>query len=241
MALFVLADTHLSFGVKKPMDIFGSRWNDHPERIAENWKKLVAPEDTVVIPGDISWGMSLKEAEEDLRFLHELPGRKILSKGNHDYWWQTTAKLKNFFAEKGFTSLEILYNNALSAEGFKICGTRGWYSENAAPGSVDYQKIVLREAGRLQRSLQDPTAEDPSNEGGEKLVFLHFPPVFGDFVCRELVDVLHAEGVNRCYYGHMHGQYNIPRHIYFEEICFTIVAADHLSFVPYLITPEKDD
>lgn len=151
MALFVMADTHLSFATGKPMDIFGSRWTDHPKKIAENWKKLVSPEDTVVIPGDISWGMSLAEAEEDLRFLHLLPGRKILSKGNHDYWWQTSAKLRTFFAEKGFTSLEILYNNALSADGFRICGTRGWYSEAASPGSADYRKIVSPGGGQTSQ------------------------------------------------------------------------------------------
>lgn len=236
MALFVMADTHLSFATGKPMDIFGSRWTDHPKKIAENWKKLVSPEDTVVIPGDISWGMSLAEAEEDLRFLHLLPGRKILSKGNHDYWWQTSAKLRTFFAEKGFTSLEILYNNALSADGFRICGTRGWYSEAASPGSADYRKIVLREAGRLRRSLSCREAE-----GEETLAFLHFPPVFGNFVCRELVDALHEGGVRRCFYGHMHGQYGLPRHTEFEGIRFTLVSADYLSFTPYLIRQGEEE
>ena len=235
MALFVMADPHLSFASGKPMDVFGTRWSDHPQKIADNWKKIVTPADTVVIPGDISWGMSLSEAEEDLRFLHLLPGRKILSKGNHDYWWQTTAKLKQFFEEKGFSTLEILYNNAFSADGFRICGSRGWYSENASPGGADYRKIVLREAGRLRRSLAYPV-----ENGGETLAFLHFPPVFGDFVCRELVDALHEGGVKRCFYGHMHGQYGIPRTFDFEGILFTIVSADYLSFVPYRIFPAEN-
>lgn len=232
MALFVLADTHLSWSTHKPMDIFGDRWKNHTEKLAENWCAVVGENDTVVIPGDISWGMTAEEALPDLRFLHDLPGKKIISKGNHDYWWQTTAKLNALFAANGLDSLSILHNNAYLAEGFRICGTRGWFTESAAPGGADYRKLVAREAGRLRLSL-----ETHADFPGETLVFLHFPPVWmpGNYVCREILDVLHQNGIKRCFFGHMHGQYNLPGTVSFEEIDFTLVSADYLSFLPYKI------
>ena len=233
MALFALADTHLSLASGKPMDVFGQRWHDHTERIAYFWNKTVGRDDAVVIPGDVSWGMTLGEAEADLAFLDALPGRKILGKGNHDYWWSTASKINKFFSAKGFSTLSLLYNNAYAADGFAVCGSRGWYSDAASPPGTDRKKIVLREAGRLRRSLEAGKAL------GEKelLAFLHFPPVFGDFVCGELIAVLKEYGVKRCFYGHMHGQYNIPRSFTYDGVEFIIVASDHLQFDPLPILP----
>lgn len=234
MSLFVLADTHLSLSTDKPMDVFGDRWSDHAARIRENWLRVVGEADTVVLPGDISWGMTLPEALPDLRYLHELPGHKILGKGNHDYWWQTSSKLEAFFKKEGLSSLSILHNNAYFAEGVNLCGSRGWFCESAAPAGVDYAKIVAREAGRLRLSLlarPDPDAET--------LVFLHFPPVFGDFICPEILAVLHEFGVRRCYFGHLHGQYRLPGSFGYEGILFTLVSSDYRSFLPYRIETKE--
>ncbi|MBE6639001.1 MAG: serine/threonine protein phosphatase [Ruminococcaceae bacterium] len=228
MALYTLSDTHLSFQTAKPMDIFGSRWQNHADKIANNWNTLITPEDTVVIPGDITWAMTLDEATEDFRFLSSLPGKKIIGKGNHDYWWQTRKKVEDFFAQNQFNNIILLYGDAYRVEDKIICGTRGWYNDGISPRNCDYQKIVLREAGRLKRSLEAGKALGE----GELIAFLHFPPVFGDFICREHLDILHSFEVKRVYYGHIHGVYNIPPRFAFEGIHFTLVSADYLNFVP---------
>ena len=231
MSLFVLADTHLSLSTDKPMDIFGDRWERHDEKIAENWRQVVKETDTVVINGDISWGMTLDEALPDFRFLQSLPGNKILSKGNHDYWWQTQSKLEQFRISNRLDSISFLHNNAFVCDRFRICGTRGWFSDSAAPQGTDYQKIVNREVGRLRLSF----ASLPDGEYDETVVFLHFPPVWGEYVCREIVDELHAHGIRRCFFGHMHGQYKVPAHREFEGIDFCLVSSDYLHFLPYRV------
>jgi len=233
MSLYVLSDTHLSFSTHKPMDIFGPRWKNHHEKIRSNWLNIITEEDTVVIPGDISWAMTFEEAKADLAFLHSLPGRKIIGRGNHDYWWNTMNKMQNFLAEQGFDSLQILYNNAFRAEDFILCGSRGWFNDQkSAPDDSDYSKIVLREAGRIALSLQ--SAEKLGE--GERLMFLHFPPVFKNYLCREIVDVLHRYGVRRCWYGHIHTSYDTPPCIDFEGIRFILSSADFLNFVPLPIS-----
>ena len=231
MALYALSDTHLSFAVNKPMDIFGNRWKDHPQRIKYFWEKKITKNDTVVLPGDISWGMSLKEALPDLLFLESLPGTKIIGKGNHDYWWDTVSKIEKLLTEHEATSIKLLFNNAFEVDDYAVCGSRGWFTENASPTGTDFEKIVAREAGRVARSLEAGKALSKK----ESLVFLHFPPVMNDFVCKEIIDILHAYNVKRCFYGHMHGIYNIPMTFTFEGIDFSIVAADHLQFDPILI------
>lgn len=233
MSLFVISDTHLSESVSKPMTVFGARWNNWTERLSENWKKTVTENDTVVIPGDISWGMSIDEAREDLLLLDSLPGKKIIGKGNHDYWWGTLSKNTEFFDKHGIKSIKMLYNNAYLVEDAVIAGSRGWYSdEKSAPANADYQKIVLREAGRLRLSL---SAGEKLSETARRLVFLHFPPVLNDFLCREIIDVLKEFCVKECFFGHIHGRYSLPPSFEFEEIRFTIASADYLEFVPLKI------
>ena len=202
MALFVLADLHLSHAADKPMDVFGARWENHTEKILNNWQNTVAPEDTVVIPGDLSWGMDFGSSYEDLRFVHALNGKKIIGKGNHDYWWQTMRKLTAFTAENGLDTVNFLHNNAYYEQGFIICGTRGWtLAEN--PSAADTQ-IILREAGRLRLSLESGAALKKLYPEAEILVFLHYPPAYGGLVCGPIADVLDEYGVRRCYYGHLH-------------------------------------
>ncbi len=228
MSLFAIADTHLSFGTDKPMDVFQG-WQDYESRLAENWRAIVRDTDTVVIAGDISWGMNLSETTPDFRFLHELPGRKIILKGNHDYWWSTRKKAETCFAENGLDTLSILFNNAFEVGSVAVCGTRGWLAESC---SDEDRKVLLREAGRLQTSLDAAKAFSK-----EPVVFLHYPPVNADGTwCEEIFSVLRKEGVRRVYYGHLHGP-SCRMAVQGEKdgIRLTLISCDALRFSPKLI------
>ncbi len=228
MALFTMADTHLSLTTEKPMDIFGSRWHNHTDKIAAEWNRIVSPDDTVLVGGDVSWGISLDEASSDLHFLDRLNGQKILLRGNHDYWWTTPKKVTDFFKAEGITSIDLLQNNSYVYRDIAICGTRGWYSDSAnAPEESDYKKIVARETQRLKLSL-----DSVKDETLEKIVFMHFPPKFENYVCRPLIDLMKEYGVKRCYFGHIHGVYTLAPTTVFEGIEFHIVSADFLNFTP---------
>lgn len=227
MALFVMGDLHLSLGVNKPMDIFGG-WEDHTARIRENWQKEVSKDDTVVIPGDVSWAMNLDQALPDFRFIHELNGRKIISKGNHDYWWSTAAKMNRFLAENGFDSIKILHNNHYAYEGFGICGTRGWINDDSEPADA---LVLAREAGRLETSIR--SAEDA---GLVPMVFLHYPPLYGSEYNYDLLEVMYKHGIGKCFYGHVHGkghQYAVNGER--DGIEFRLVSSDYMQFHPYKI------
>lgn len=224
MSLYVIGDTHLSFGCDKPMDVFGGRWENYVNKLLEGFS-TVKPEDTTVLCGDLTWGMTLAEAKEDFLFLHRLPGRKIILKGNHDYWWTTATQAYRFFTENGIDSLEILNNNCRFYEDYAICGTRGWFYEEETGGEHD-KKILNRELTRLETSLR--AAGDR-----EKLAFLHYPPKLLNYECAEIVDLLCAYGVRRCYYGHLH---SAGRRFAYEGeyrgIRFALISADHLMFIP---------
>ena len=227
MSLFAIGDTHLSFGCDKPMDVFRG-WENYVERLREHWCTSVAPGDTVVIVGDISWGMSLEEAKPDFAFLHGLPGEKIILRGNHDYWFETRTKTERFFAENGFDSLKLLFNNAFPYEEYSLCGTRGWINEQ---GENVEKKVLNREAGRLRLSL-----EEGGRLGNTPIVFLHYPPVYYIYECREILDVLLEYGVKQCYYGHIHGN----GHSYaidgvYRGIDFHLVSGDYIDFRPVRI------
>ena len=150
MALYAIGDTHLSLGSQKPMDIFGDKWENHAEKLKKGFAGLKA-EDVCVICGAISWGMGIEECREDFLFIHSLPGKKIILKGNHDYWWSTAAKARRFFNENGIDSIDILYNNCFQYKGFALCGTRGWFYEEEKGGEHD-KKIMRREILRLEAS-----------------------------------------------------------------------------------------
>jgi len=237
MSLFAMADLHFSTTTDKPMDIFGSRWQSYMTKIVDRWRAVVTDEDTVVIPGDISWALSLEEAIGDLKLLDSLPGKKIIGKGNHDFWWSTVTKMKKAFEENGIKTIDFLFNTAYNAEEYTVCGTRGWYVEEklqATKFDTDYDKIVAREVARLRASLE---AGKKMADGRQLLVFFHFPPVFRGFICREIVDVLHEYGVTNCYFGHIHGLYSIPRSMEFEGITMSMISADFLDFTPMIIMP----
>lgn len=222
------------------MDVFGSRWKNHTEKIVSNWRAVVEDGDTVVIPGDISWAMNLSEALPDLKLIDSLPGRKILGKGNHDFWWETLTKMNAFLDANGITTVSFLHNNAYDIGDFVICGSRGWYVEEKMQntvGDVDYAKIVSREAARIDRALDE--AEKINTEGKEILVYLHFPPVYNGFICREIVDVLHKHKVKRIFFGHIHGNYTMPKTEVFEGVRMTVISADYLNFVPMITLPDR--
>lgn len=240
MSIYVMADLHLSTTTNKPMGIFGSRWCDHMEKIKKNWSAIISDDDTVIVPGDISWAIDYKEAYDDFKFINELPGKKLLGKGNHDYWWGTMAKNRTFVKENSFETIDFLYNNAYKVENYIVCGTRGWYVDEKLQNETnepEYQKIVLREAQRLKMSLEEAVK---LRENGEQiLVFFHFPPVFKSFVCNELLDVLYEYGIKNCYFGHIHGTYNVPRRFEYNGINFTLISSDFLSFIPMIVMPEE--
>ena len=229
MALYTIGDLHLSLNGEKPMDRFGEVWKQHPEKLREGFKTL-GPDDLTVLVGDLSWAMSLETAEPDFAFVHELPGKKLILKGNHDYWWSTATKAARFFQEHGFDSLGILHNNAYSYGNVALCGTRGWFYEEER-GTEHDKKMMLREVQRLERSLK---------AGGdlEKIVFLHYPPAFQNYRCEEILELLQKYTVRRCYYGHIHGK-GVPHAFNGWIGCteFRLVSADSLQFIPELVLP----
>ena len=224
MALYAIGDPHLSLAKDKPMDIFGDKWANHAEKLKSGFSALNA-DDVCVICGDISWGMGLEETREDFRFIHSLPGKKIVLKGNHDYWWSTAAKAKKFFAENEIDSIDILHNNFFEYGDYAICGTRGWFYEEEKGVEHD-RKIMLRELMRLETSLK--AAGDRT-----KLVFLHYPPIYMKYECREILELFKSYDVKLCCYGHIHGKgcahaFNGWR----GGTEFKLVSADHVDFTP---------
>jgi len=223
MALYTIGDTHLSFSSNKPMDVFGGGWTGYVDRLREGFAD-VQPEDTVVLCGDLSWGMSLPEAREDFAFLNALPGKKLLMKGNHDYWWTTATKMQPYLRENEFDTLEILHNNCHFYGDIALCGTRGWfYEEDRGEHSA---KIFNRELMRLEASLK---------AGGEreKYCFLHYPPLYQGYRCQEIIDLLERYGVTRCFYGHLHGgSHRLAVSGQRGRVDYQLVAADYLGFRP---------
>lgn len=226
MAIYAIGDLHLSLEAEKPMDIFPG-WNGYLERLEKNWRALVSPEDTVVLAGDISWAMKLEDTAADFSFIQKLPGQKLLMKGNHDYWWTTANKMNRYLTAQGFDTLHLLHNNSYSVEGYALCGTRSWLFD---PGEAHDEKVMNREIGRLRMSL------DAAGEG-EKLVFLHYPPVYPGTGAPEVIETMKAYGVRRCFYGHLHGQslrYAVQGDV--DGIRYKLISADGLGFCPYRIT-----
>lgn len=228
MSLYAIADLHLSLGTDKPMDIFHG-WDNYLERLTANWKKLVADDDTVVIAGDISWAMKLNDCGKDFEYINSLPGQKILLKGNHDYWWDTVSKINRFLSEKKFDTIKVLFNNSYEVDNYVLCGTRGWSIECEKDEDI---KILNRECGRLRLSLEDA---EKSNK--QPIVFFHYPPVYGNNVCREIIDILKEYNIKKCYYGHIHGSNMIKAALNgeFEGINFKLVSCDAVSFTPILV------
>lgn len=238
MSVFVIADLHLDTrSNQKSMEVFGNRWNGYVNKIQKNWNKIVTDSDTVIIPGDISWALTLEAALHDLQWIDALPGRKILMKGNHDFWWSTASKMQKFFCENCINTIDILNNNAIEVENYVLAGSRGWFTDRSmqtASQDVDYAKIINREVIRLKMSL-DAAKKLRENSEKEILVFLHFPPVWGDFRCEEILALLKEYEIRRCYFGHIHSCYNVRSAFEEDEIRFQLIAADYLDFIPQIL------
>ncbi len=238
MAVFVIADLHLDTkSNQKSMEVFGNRWNGYVQKIQKNWKTIVTDADTVILPGDISWALTLEVALHDLQWIDALPGRKILMKGNHDFWWSTASKMQKFFCENCINTIDVLNNNALEVENYILAGSRGWFTDRSmqtASQEVDYAKIINREVIRLKMSL-DAAKKLQNVSQKEILAFLHFPPIWGDFRCEEILALLREYEIKRCYFGHIHSCYNVPSVFVEEEIRFQLIAADYLDFIPQIL------
>ncbi len=238
MAVFVIADLHLATAdEQKSMEVFGKRWKNYIEKIQDNWRAVVTENDTVIIPGDISWGLATQDALSDLLWLEALPGKKIIMKGNHDFWWSTVSKLTAFFDANNIKSIDVLNNNAIEVENYIIAGSRGWFTDKTmqnTDGDIDYNKIVNRESIRLKMSLERAT-ELKGNSDKEIIAFLHFPPIWGDFECEPIIDLLCSYNIKRCYFGHIHGNYANPDCFEHKNIKFFIISADFLDFLPKIV------
>ncbi len=228
MSLFAIGDLHLAYGRDKPMDIFGGRWKNYTEKIQEGFS-LLAADDVTVLCGDLSWAMSLEEATEDFRFVETLPGRKIILKGNHDYWWSSAAKIEAFFEKNGFQSISMLHNNCFFyGERAAVCGSRGWFYEPERGSSHD-KKLIDREAQRLEVSLKAAGERD-------KYVFLHYPPKYGAYLCGELLELLKAYEVRVCASGHLHADsLKLAFNGLWEGTRHLCVSADAVNFTPVKI------
>ena len=229
MALYAIGDLHLCLGAPKPMDIFGGAWVGYMEKLRQGMQVLTG-EDTLVLMGDLSWALDLESAKADFAWIAALPGRKIILKGNHDYWWSTAAKFTKFCQENGFENLFLLNNNCYFYEDTAICGTRGWFYEEERSGQHD-EKVFRRELGRLEASLKAAGER-------EKLVFLHYPPRYKGYECPEILALLERYGVRRCFYGHLHGgSRSLAREGLWNNVEYRLLSADQLDFRPMQILP----
>ena len=227
MALYAIGDLHLCLGAPKPMDIFGGNWTGYMDKLKEGMG-VITEEDTTVLLGDLSWALSLEESAADFAWINEIPGKKIILKGNHDYWWSTAAKFHKFCEANGFTDMEILNNNSFEYEDWAICGTRGWFFEEERSGSHD-EKVFKRELCRLEASLKAAGEK-------QKIVFLHYPPKYKGYECREILELLEKYEVRRCFYGHLHGgSHKLAMEGLWDGVEYRLVSADYLNFKPYKV------
>ncbi len=227
MALYAIGDLHLCLGAPKPMDVFGGNWQGYMEKLKEG-VSVIQPEDTTVLLGDLSWALDLAHATDDFAWIDKIPGRKIILKGNHDYWWSTASKFYKFCEENNFSDQFILNNNHYQYNGWAICGTRDWFFEETRSSDHD-EKVFKRELIRLEASLQS-AGELP------KAVFLHYPPKYKGYECPEILELLQKYQVKKCYYGHLHGpSHGLAIEGLWDGVEYKLVSADRLDFKPHLI------
>jgi predicted phosphohydrolase len=227
MALFAIGDLHLCLGTPKPMDIFGGAWVGYMDKLRQG-VSAISSDDTTVLLGDLSWSLGLNEALQDFSWIDSIPGRKIILKGNHDYWWSTASKFYAFCDKHGFSNQYILNNNHYEYGGWAICGTRGWFFEENRSGSDD-ERVFKRELIRLEASLKS-AADLP------KMVFLHYPPRYKGYECKEILELFEKYQVRRCFYGHLHGaSHKLAMEGLWDGVEYRLVAADYLNFQPFTV------
>lgn len=222
MRVFAIGDLHLDYTRNKPMDVFGEHWVNHEQKIFESWRKQVSDDDLVLIPGDISWAIKLDEAKKDLESIESLKGKKVLIRGNHDYWWATKSKLNNL----KLSSLEFLSNDCYLYNGIVVCGTRGWDTYEIST-NVDSEKIYKRELVRFEMSLKST-----ENFNNYKIAMIHFPPFNVDTTPNDFVSIMKKYNINTCVYGHLHGYegHKLVKEGCIEGINFVCAASDYLNF-----------
>lgn len=229
MSIYVIGDLHLSFSTDKPMDIFGKNWENHSEKIKQSWIKQVTENDTVILPGDFSWATYLENTSNDFEYLNSLPGKKIMLKGNHDYWWSTLAKMNKYLKENNFENIEFLCNNSFCIEDKIIVGTRGWTNTNLK--SEENRKILKRENARLKLSIEDGIKKFGENK--DIIAFLHYPPFYKEPVVEEMdfIKTLKQYNVKKCYYGHLHGEsHREAIEGLVDGIEYKLVSSDYMNF-----------
>lgn len=228
MSIFVIADLHLSFDVNKPMDIFGSNWERHEEKIAKSWKGKVKEEDLVLLPGDFSWAMKLEDTQKDFEYLNSLPGKKLLLKGNHDYWWTTLNKMRKFIRKNKFENIDFIQNNYYEFEDKIITGVHGWI----IGGKEEDNKILRREKLRLQMELE--AIQKEYGDSKEIIVVMHYPPYENPETKQQnpYAEIMGKYNVKKCYYGHLHGEqaYGNVKDYNLYGIEYKLISADYLKF-----------
>ncbi len=232
MSIYAISDLHLSFNTNKPMNIFGDNWDNHEEKIRENWLEKVKEEDTILLPGDFSWGMTFEGAKPDFEYINKLPGKKIMLKGNHDYWWGTLNKINEFLKTNNFKNINILYNNSYLVENRIICGTRGW---TIMDNDEENEKIYKRELLRLEMSLNDGI--NKYGEDRDIIVCMHYPPTNENLMEKsEFIQIMKKYNVKNCIYGHLHGESQkeaIEGNV--SGIQMKLVSCDYTDFKPILL------
>lgn len=231
MSIYIIGDLHLSFETNKPMNIFGQNWENHSEKIKKDWIEKVKPEDTIILAGDFSWATYLEEIYKDFNYLSQLPGKKILLKGNHDYWWTTVTSMKRYLEENNIENIEFLYNNSFLIEDKIIVGTRGW----ALLDSENSEKMINREAARLELSIKEGVEKYGKDK--ELICVMHYPPISNSLMKNEytynskFLDIMKKNNIKRCFYGHLHGaSHKEAIEGIIEGIEFKLISADYLDF-----------
>lgn len=224
MTIFAIGDLHLSHAVDKPMDIFGDTWRNHTEQIQSNWTNVISNSDTVLIPGDISWAMTLDEALPDLEWIATLPGRKIMIRGNHDYWWNGIHKIRKILPH----GIDVIQNDSIVAEGYSVCGTRGWVLPNHPNFNLDDERMISREVHRLRLSLEDTT-----RSGLPIICMIHYPPISPDGLQTPFSELIETFPVQYCIYGHLHGSaHRFAMNTTHNDVIYRLVSADYIRFSP---------
>ena len=225
MAIFAISDLHLSFGTDKPMNVFGQVWENYEDKIKINWKSSVNENDIVILPGDLSWGITLKEAKKDFEFINNLPGKKIILKGNHDYYFSTKTKVEKYFKENGFDTISVLHNDAIEANECIVAGTRGWGKTESSDKALD-KKIILREENRLILSLEKAKKIQEKSPDKQIIVAMHFPPFIGNFQ-----KIMKDYNIKKCIYGHLHGYgHFMVKEGIIDGIEYKMVSCDYTKF-----------
>lgn len=229
MSIYAIGDLHLSFNENKPMSVFGENWEGYEEKLKDNWANLVKQDDMVILLGDFSWSTYLKDTYKDFEYINKLPGKKLLLKGNHDYWWTTLKSMRKFIEENKFQNIDFIYNNSYEFEDKIIVGTRGWILGE----DEESKKMINREVNRLEISIKDALQNFGDNK--EKVVCMHYPPIIKQNLQRNeinpFVHILKKYNIKQCYYGHLHGSaINDAVEGEYFGINFKLVSADGLKF-----------